>query len=198
MRSSVARPPRSAGRGQRGAAVVEVAFVVPLLVFLFLGIAELGLTVSDTQSVVGASQAGVRVASSAGDDRLADHDALMSVAASLSDLDPGRILSVVVFKPEADGSMPAGCSTASQTDLCNRYTAADLSSTPADFVDATSCALTAPDRFWCPLDREMSQVAGTDWIGVRVEVSRTSLAPFIPDRVLSDTTVMRIEPRFVS
>ncbi len=190
-----AMPARTARR-QRGAAVVEVAFVVPLLVFLFLGIAELGLTVSDSQSVVGATQAGVRVASSAGNDRMADYDALMSVGASLGDLDPGRVLAVVVFKPEADGSMPAGCETASQTDLCNRYPASALASTPADFVDATSCGLTAPDRFWCPLDREMDQAAGTDWIGVRVEVSRTSLAPFIPDRVLDDATVMRIEPRF--
>jgi hypothetical protein len=106
---------------------------------------------------------------------------------------------VVVFKPDANGQMHPNCKMSSQTDLCNRYTAADLGRPTADYTGTSSCTGTSPDRFWCPVTRERDQaaVAGPDWYGLYVQVRHHSMAPgVLGDRSLTNTTVMRLEPRF--
>ncbi len=186
---------RSRGR-QRGAVIVEVALVIPLLIMLTMGMAEVGFIVRDTQTVVAASQAGTRSVATAGDTRLADSSALSSMAAALNDFDPNDVERIIIFKPEADGSMPILCQTAAVNGLCNYYDGSDLSLTAADFTGSSNCNPTAPDAPWCPIDRETSQGVGPDWIGIRVEVKHESFAPFMGDRTISDTTIMRLEPRF--
>ncbi len=181
---------------ERGAVLMEVALVVPLLVILFLGVAELGFHVRDTQNVTAASQAGARVLSSSGDSRLADYDALMALSAPLTAFDASQIERIIVFAAGSDGEMPDGCDTKPQKGKCNHYDSSSFSLTPADFTGTKDCGVADPDRKWCPLDRETDQGKGTDWIGVRIDVRHTSIAPFIPDRTIVDTTVMRIEPRF--
>ena len=183
---------------ERGAVMVEVAIIVPLLATLFLGVAELGFHVRDTQRVTAASQSGARVLSSAGDNRLADYDALMTMAAPLAVFEDGEIERIIVFVPEADGSLPSGCEYGPLPGLCNHYDEASLALTPSDFTGTTSCGAFDLDRFWCPLDRETDQGSDIDWVGVRVEVRHTSIAPFIGDSTVGDTTVMRLEPRFES
>ncbi|MEZ5377591.1 MAG: pilus assembly protein [Acidimicrobiales bacterium] len=176
--------------------MIEVAMVVPLLATLVLGVAELGFHVRDMQRITAASQAGARVVSSEGDARLADFDALMTMAAPLSDIAPADIERIIVFLPESDGGLPLGCDTSSILDKCNHYDGNSLALTTSSFTGTIDCGVFDPDRFWCPLDRETDQGAGTDWIGVRVEVRHDSVAPFLPDRTITDTTIMRIEPRF--
>ncbi len=183
-------------RRERGAVMVEVAIIVPLLATLFLGVAELGFHVRDAQRVTAASQSGARVLSSAGDHRLADFDALMTMSAPLSVYENGEVERIIVFAPEVDGSLPTGCEAGPIPDLCNHYDESAFALTTADFTGAADCGHLDIDRFWCPLGRETDQGVGTDWIGVRVEIRHTSVAPFIADSVIGDTTVMRIEPRF--
>lgn len=183
-------------RRERGAVMVEVAIIVPLLATLFLGVAELGFYVRDSQRVTAASQSGARVLSSAGDHRLADFDALMTMSAPLSVFDNGELERIIVFLPENDGSLPAGCEVGPVKDKCNHYDEASFALVPADFTGTDKCGKHEADTSWCPLDRETDQGAGTDWIGVRVEVRHTSMAPFLSDSIVGDTTVMRIEPRF--
>ncbi len=181
---------------ERGAVMLEVALVVPLLATLVLGVAELGLHVRDAQSITAASQSGARVVSSGGNSRLSDYDALMTMAAPLSNFDTVAIERIIVFVPTSDGGLPTGCDVGPVDDICNHYDGGSLALTPAAFTGTTDCGVFDPDRFWCPLDRETDQGAGTDWVGVRVEVLHESVAPFLPDRTIADTTVMRIEPRF--
>ncbi len=183
-------------RRERGAVMLEVAMVVPLLTTLVLGVAELGLHVRDTQSITAATQAGARVVSSSGNSRLSDYDALMTMAAPLSAFDVAAIERIIVFVPTIDGELPTACKNGSIPDVCNHYDGTDLALTPSSFTGTTNCGVFDPDWFWCPLDRETDQGMGTDWIGVRVEIRHESVAPFLPDRTISDTTVMRVEPRF--
>jgi hypothetical protein len=183
---------------QRGAVIVEVAFVLPLLMILVLGLVELGFVIRDTQTVVAASQSAARVASSSGDSRLADHDALATVAAALAEVDVADVERIIVFRPEADGSMSANCEAAAFPGECNHYDGNDLNLAAASFTGTTSCGVGSPDIDWCPIGRETRQSLGPDWIGIRVEVRHISNAPFIGDQTISDTTVMRLEPRFES
>ncbi len=183
-------------RRERGAVLVETALVVPILILLAIGIAELGLIVRDRQTAVSATRSAARVVSSAGNTRLADFDAIASLAASLADVDPADIEWIVIFAPEADGSMPVGCERGDVTGTCNHYQGGDLSLLATDFTGTTSCRFGAPDTSWCPTSRETRQSVGPDWIGVSVQLSHRSIAPFLGDRSISDTTIMRLEPRF--
>jgi Flp pilus assembly protein TadG len=54
------------GRGERGAALVELALMVPVLTLLFAGIAALGDALNAYLSVVNASRDGARLAARAG------------------------------------------------------------------------------------------------------------------------------------
>lgn len=187
---------------QRGAAMVEVALVVPLLLALVLGIAELGFRTTNTQHVVNATRSGTRVVSSIGNDRSADHDALLALSGALDKFEPGDVTKIIIFKPELDGSMPLGCRTAPQSGDCNHYDGTDLTAPASSFSGTTfvggveTCSPAAIDEMWCPLSRNADQYPSADWIGVYVEVRHESVAPFLPDTTISDATVMRIEPRF--
>lgn len=185
-------------RRERGAVLVELAVVTPFLLVLVLGIAELGLRTHSSQSIVGASRAAARVATSAGDDRLADYTALQALAGALDRYEPADVERIIIFDAGAsDGSLPSGCDAAPQDDLCNHYTAADFAAVVGDFGESGgTCTAASPDEKWCPLDRETDQNAGADWLGVQVRVRHASLAPFLRDTTLVETTIMRLEPRF--
>lgn len=187
---------RAGSAFERGAAMVEVAIVTPLLMLLVLGAAELGLRVETSQTVVNATRSAARVASSAGDDRLADYDVLATLDAALASVDDADVERIIVFKPQADGSLSLLCRLGSVPGECNHYSGSDLNTPPSAFAGVNSCLLGSPDIDWCPIDRETEQAVGTDWIGIRIEVRHTSLAPFLADRTVADTTVMRLEPRF--
>ncbi len=187
---------RNPGSRERGAAMVEVVMVAPLLVALAAGIAELGFIVHDAQTAVATSRAAARVASSAGATRLADYDALATAAGSLRDIPAADIEFIVIFEPQSDGTMPVACLTSSVAGECNRYEAGDLTLTAADFVNATSCDPGSPDAAWCPTTRQPDVSGDPGWLGVHVQLTHRAYAPFMNDRSISDVTIMQIEPRF--
>lgn len=183
---------------ERGAVMVEMAIVVPVLMLLVMGMMEVGFRTTNTQAVVAASRSATRVVSSDSNTRLADYDAMQALSGALADFDVSDIQRIIIFKPEADGSLPPLCDTAAQSGLCNHYSGADLSAPITDFqgVAGSTCATSSRDTLWCPLDRIAEQFPSADWIGVRVEVMHHSVAPFLSDTTIVDTTVMRLEPRF--
>ncbi len=193
---------RPDGRRQRGAALVEVTIVVPLLLTMVLGLAELGFRTQESQNVVNATRSGARVISSSGNSRSADHDALLAIGGAVDNFDPTDIVKIIIFKPELDGSMPAGCINFPLNNECNHYDGTDLtlpatSFAGTEFVSGVeTCAATSADTTWCPLDRNVEQYPSADWIGVYIQVKHKTIAPFLPDTTLSDTTIMRLEPRF--
>jgi hypothetical protein len=185
---------------ERGAVLVELAVVVPLLLLLVVGTIELGSAWSQRLKVETAARAGARVGSSLGTDRLADYNLLQSVRAAVTSLGTDRIRHVVVYKSTtSDGAVPPTCRTSpptSQTGLCNVYTGADLTGlTPSAFTGTTTCGATAPDRFWCPTARQKVQHLGTDFLGVWIVAdSPTVTRLFTVPLDLGARAEMRLEP----
>ncbi len=185
-------------RRERGAVIVELTIVVPLLLLLVLGLVELGFRTHSAQTIVGATRSAARVGSSAGDDRLADYVALQALAGGLRDYEAAEIERIIIFNANAaDGSLPAGCESASVPGECNHYSASDFSLAPSAFTSSGSgCSFGSPDLQWCPLGRDADQYPNADWIGVEVWINHSSTAPFLGDTVLKERTIMRLEPRF--
>lgn len=188
-------------RGERGAVLAEFSIVAPLLILMvFMGL-ELGLLLRDEMTVSAAARAGARAGSSAQTTRLADYDVLQAVATALGPVDPADVESIVVFEPDVNGNVPPGCLTASVRGTCNRYTGADLARPVAHFRGTTSCTRASPDRAWCPprRNRDQASPAGPDWLGVYVRIRHDSTIPgFLDSSVITDKTVMRLEPRLRS
>ena len=91
------------------------------------------------------------------------------------------------------------CLNGPQTNLCNVYTAADLSRPRSEF----GCkAGTSPDRFWCPAalngqnGREVRASIGPDYVGVYVQTRHNFITGMFGSGLnLNDELVMRIEPQ---
>lgn len=194
---------RAADR-ERGAALVELVLVVPVLVTLVLGLAEFGLGWKDSLTVSNGMRAGVRVGSSAANGRTADYEILQSVRAAMASLPAGAIEQIVVYRANgADGRISptcaAGIPSSSPTAPCNVYVEADLARPAGDFAGTTACTASSPDRFWCPTDRlaRQSGVGGPpDYLGVWVRVRHDFITDFFGGSMqITDSAVMRLEPQ---
>jgi Flp pilus assembly protein TadG len=193
---------RTRASGERGAALVELAVVLPLLLLIAFGVVEYGSAWNRKLQMETAARAGARVGSSLGNTRLADYGLLQGVKSAINDIGLSNVDYVVVFKSTAtDGARPAGgCAGSTPTSVtgsCNVYTGAQLQSlTQTDFTGTTSCGATAPDRYWCPLNRQNVQSIGADYVGVWIKaryVTITGLfkSPFF----LTSAAIMRLEPK---
>ncbi len=191
--------------GDRGAALVEMILFTPILVMIAIGILEFGLAWRDSITVAGATRAGARVGSNAGNDRLADYNTLLAVQSAIASIPNTRINRVVIYKSTTtDGSVPTACTNttaqgiASGTTFCNVYTGAQLASlSAANFgTSGTSCATGAWDAAWCPLGRQSQMAAGADYLGVWVSISHPYVTKVFPGSGLTikDSAVMRLEP----
>jgi Flp pilus assembly protein TadG len=187
--------------GERGAALIEFVVLLGVLPLLALGIVEFGSAWNNKLKVETAARAGARVASALGTARLADFNVLQSVKAALNAFDASDVSYVVVYKATtADGAVPAGCGNptpTSQTAKCNVYTGAQLFSlTQSAFTGTTSCAVDAPDRWWCPTTRQNIQHLGSDYVGVWIKASSPTITDLFGSPLgLESNAVMRVEPR---
>lgn len=191
--------------GDRGAALVEMILFTPILVMIAIGILEFGLAWRDSITVAGATRAGARVGSNAGNDRLADYNTLLAVQAAIASVPNSRINRVVIYKSTTtDGAVPSACTTTTAQGInsgstqCNVYTGAQLASlNVANFgTTGSSCSSTAWDVNWCPLNRQSQQAVGADYLGVWVSISHPYVTKVFPGSGLTikDSAVMRLEP----
>ncbi len=193
------RAPRD---GQRGAVIVELAMVVPVLLTLVLGMFEVGTAWSASQTVVQASRSGARTVSQLGTYGAADQQAVLAVISTFRD-DVADIQRIIVFDASGGQALPAGCDVAgAPTGSCNIYRAADfaLASDPLHFDSnggVAGCGATGASANWCPDgDRSDSQVSATE-VGVYVEFESERVSGFFGSDpfTITRTTVMRVEPR---
>lgn len=191
--------------GDRGAALVEMILFTPILVMIAIGILEFGLAWRDSITVSGATRAGARVGSNAGNDRLADYNTLLAVQSAIASVPSARINRVVIYKAnDVNGTVPSLCTTTTAQGInsgstqCNVYTGAQLASlSSTNFgTTGTSCATGAWDASWCPLGRQSQMSAGADYLGVWVSISHPYVTKIFPGSGLTikDTAVMRLEP----
>lgn len=191
-------------RDERGAVLVEVVMILPMLLVISLGVFDIGLSWKASLTVTNAARAGARVASNLGIAATADKSALASIAASLSTIPSSQIDAVVIYRTTSStGTVPAGCLVSTVKSAggsaalqCNVYSAADLAAAPTATTYTGICA-SSRDRFWCPTTRGNSQAStnGPDYIGVYVRINHaTQTKIFGSTMVIDDHAVMRVEP----
>ena len=176
--------------------MVEAAFVTPIFFTLVLGVAEIGLAMNDYLALTASVRAGARVASASGADWNADYNILQAVKRESSALESTNISYIVVYKPSAFGEAPtATCQGGVDvTNVCNVYTPSDWNRPKTDFGCLSSQDL---DRYWCPSNRKITlSGSGTDYVGVWVKIDHKWVTKmFGSDKTLTDSSVIRIEPR---
>ncbi len=196
------RSPRHAPRPrsrERGAALVETALIVPLLLALLVGVWEFGFLFRNDQAVTTLTRSGARVGSSDGKNDQADFDVLQAVAGAATGLKGGQLLYVVVYRATTANAAPSATCAAGSPDPWNG-TASDPACNvylPSDLATSTFTGFRAldKDRYWRPADRVTQQSAGTDWLGVYVAFRHDYLTKvFGGSHQLEDFTVMRLEP----
>lgn len=192
--------------GDDGAVIPEFALMLPFLALVFLGIFEFGMAWRQHEDIDGATRGAARTASNRGENRDADFSALTTLVASLSNLQNTTVDKVVIYKTTNVNGNPvnASCLTnspsASGTGIsgaCNIYGAAQLATLTNGTFDGSSCGSDDWDRWWCPVNRESSQGAGSgpDFLGIQVTLTYDSFTGLIPDVVtFTDRAVYRLEP----
>jgi len=196
------RRPNPDGTRQRGAVLVELTLVVPVLVTIVLGMFEIGMAWSASQNVVQASRSGARTVSQLGTYGYADQEALRAVLSTFgNDADQVRRVSIYLYDETQPDGVPASCGTSAVPTSgsgCNSYLQADfveVTNTAWFAASDTSCAALASSA-WCPTVRSNSQTTAS-LVGVEVEFAHERVSGFFGtgDQILTQRVVMKIEPK---
>lgn len=180
-------------KDQDGVTLLETAIVIPLLLMLAIGLAEIGFLVIDQMAVANAAREGARVGAAAGPyDNGSGSDAdvliLRSVEQALCHMEGGRAERVLIYPANSQGGI-------ANPGLVNEYVlpvATSLNCTTAGLT-AFICVNGCP---WIPKSRDNTP-PDLDDIGVEVEYKHDPILgifPFTSLLDLSDRAVMRIEP----
>lgn len=172
---------------ERGASLVEVGLLLPLLISLAIGLSEVGFLVVDYLTVTNSAREGARTGGAAANFDQGGVDAddliLAAVEESVCNLTFGDLVEVRIFKADANGNPIIGS--------INEYS--PLGPLACDSaVTNLGCDNGCP---WAPSTRD--RVPPTlDVLGVEVTFSHadvTGLFPF-PTFNWKETAVMQIEP----
>lgn len=152
---------------ERGAALIELAIALPILLLLLTLIFDAGLGFSAARATSSAARSAARVASGAGAERYADYLALDAVR-SQYDGSGDQVAWVSVYRsvPDSGGVVPAGCGAGGLgvAGLCNVYPGSVLDTLAPTQFEAEDC-VGDPDSLWCPTTREANV---GDFLGVAV------------------------------
>lgn len=176
-------------REDKGATLVETALILPLLVLLALGAAEIGFLVVDYLTVTNAAREGARTGAAAGDyvDTSTGIDAddliVEAVEQVACNLEYSTLERVKVFKADADGN------PVDPSNQLNEYTGAvNCTSGVTGLTCANGCPWTVSTR-----DRKLP---GLDYLAVEVEFHHEGVTGFLPLPTVTfvERAVMRLEP----
>lgn len=191
---------RTASRGQRGASLVEASIASLMFFTVLLGLFEFGWAFRDYMTTADLARNAARSGSAAGNSGIADYTILQAVKKSNGALNNGQLQYVVVFDAQsATGQLSAINTTClagtAVTNVCNVYTASDLTRPSSDF----GCSVSSPDRHWCPSTRKIAaSVAGggpPSFLGVYVKVHHNAITKALGNGIdFKDQSVLRLEP----
>lgn len=182
--------------------MVEFALVLPFLLLLGLGTAEMGMAWVAHDRAQSAGAQAARVAAVSGSRVQTDRDVLLALQVALPADQLAALDRVIIFKPgSAAGAVPAGCVKAlgdsSQTgnSACNTYTGATVRAVTPESMTGFGGGATAVDRFWLPSSRKDTLVGPPDYIGVWLRTSHANITgSFFGDLTLTKVTIFRIQP----
>lgn len=166
---------------EKGATLVEAAMVMPLLIVLAVGLAEVGFAVVDWLAVSNAAREGARVGAAAGNDASADDLILYVVGQASCAINNGELIRVTIFKVDDAGDL-IGSSQ-------NVYT-------PASINCAAKTASWTPQGIGWAATTRNNKIGNLDRLAVEVTFEHESVTGFMPlfKGTWTDTAVMRIEP----
>ena len=111
---------------ERGAALVEMAAVIGLLMLIAIGAFEWGMAFRDSISVSTAAREGARVASSAGQDPDADCFIIEAAAGALQAISGNKVVELWIYESSTGGTVGSAISRPrSSANTRNRSTAPD-------------------------------------------------------------------------
>jgi Flp pilus assembly protein TadG len=181
------------GSRERGAAIVEMAVVLPLLILLVFGMVEFGLLFREKMTIASATTSAARTGATMGNREEADIRILQALEAGLyGQVDASVIVSVDIFR--------AVTATGTKTSDVNTYVFSPLVtcrwSPCPDPLDTTYDVL---DFTWSPLDRDTTLDplgGGLDVLGIEILYHHSAATGLIPgvERDLSERTLVRLEP----
>lgn len=174
--------PEDGGKRERGAALVEFAFIAPLFFLVVFGGIEIGLMFRSYLALESTSRSVARVASIERDDPMADEAVLNRIDQLVAPLQ-GDVTHVIIYKADAlDSELPAGCETGSQVGVCTTYVVTD-----------GDVAMGAPSGGigWNSTTRNEF-----DNVGIHIIFEYTYATGFFDTLTLSSTTVEVIERNF--
>jgi Flp pilus assembly protein TadG len=183
---------------ERGATLIEFALVVPFLLLMAFGTAEMGMAWVANNRVEGSVATAARIGASSGSLAEADWSILQSLQSSLPEDQLDNLDRVVVFRSTtANGQVPAGCVKAvgstNQVGVnasCNTYTGATVRSATGTMPNPW-----APDDFWAPATRNDQLADPPDYIGVWVRTRNDAITgTFFDDLTITKVSVYRIQP----
>ena len=93
-------------RREKGASLVEVGLIVPMLILLSIGLSEVGFLVVDYITVTNAARCGARTGAAAADDPNADQFILNVVEEAVCNLRFSNVESVAIYKAGVTGAIP--------------------------------------------------------------------------------------------
>lgn len=162
----------------RGAAVLEMALVVPIVLAFVFGIVDVAYLVFAHETVDHAGADSARVASVAGRAPDADWQVLQRVKLRTVGLRRASLERVVIYRATSvSDSAPASCTGGTAGPTCSVYGPAD--------IDRAASALVCG---WCPADR-----APGDYIGVWISYRQESLTGIFGSRRIVEQTILASE-----
>ena len=176
-------------RNERGAILVEAAFVLPVMILFVMAIIDFGLAFKDLQTVFTATRVGARTASAEPRQFGYATDVVNAVKSSLSAIPSGGWQEIWVYKAAADGKPDSGNFTSCTTCVRFHWDGAnwikDQDNWPASGPGSqNACGGVSP---------------GPDSLGVYLKVRHDMLTGFFGStKTLTDNTVVRLEPLPIS
>ncbi|MGH8916061.1 MAG: TadE/TadG family type IV pilus assembly protein [Acidimicrobiia bacterium] len=183
--------PVSVASEDRGAAIVEMAILLPILLLLVIGVFELGGAFKDYLTTSNAVREGTRILSARGTDPTADCVAVVAAVSSMTtatNLDD--LVSVEIFEADPDGDPEPGTT--------NTYTYSS--------GDPTICTSTAPNcGSWnCTIQQPPSSRSALvgpgvspDLVGMKIIYTHdwySNFPPFTGSITIDEQTISRLEP----
>lgn len=186
----VSRWLRRTGR-ERGAVMVEMAIVLPLLLLLLIGGIEFGLLFHERLTIASAASSAARTGATMGIRDEADFAILQALEAGLYDqVDTSVIIRVDIFKADPI--------TGQKTGSYDRYLY-QPGSPGCKWSPCPDVAEDGPVGSWEPASRDTTLDeggGGLDVLGVEIIYHHTAVSGFIPgmDRDLTERALVRLEP----
>jgi Flp pilus assembly protein TadG len=173
-------------RDEEGAALIETALVLSVLLMIAFGAFEYGMALRDWLSVTQSAREGVRLAAVAGNHTNADCQILEATAGALLSLDGGTTRQVWIYESDTSGTVGAAR---------QRYRPASSSDT-SNLLNCSTSTWVRLQNSWPASSRDNSG-ATRDWIGIRIMFEYDWITDFLfwnGTVNWSDDAVMHMEP----